>query len=271
MSVMSDIDISLIVVNYKTDYLLIKFLNSLDKFQPSISYELIIVDVKSDGLSNKNLPIYGFNKVTYLRFDDNVGYARACNAASSIAIGRNLAFFNADTSFINSDCIDLCSNYLDINPEVGAVGPLQVNSIGHGAQVTHAGIVGTNSRPETRGWKSVRIENFMDTIEVINISGSAYFTPSYIWREMMSCRMYSEIVSSMLGAPDGAFLPTPHFYEETYYSFHLKKHNYKVVYLGSAKMIHEWHKSSPVGSQVSNLRESKKIFELACEYHDIEC
>jgi GT2 family glycosyltransferase len=271
MSIASTIDISLIVVNYKTDSLLVRFLNSLDKFKPNLSYELIVVDVQFDGSHNKNLPIYFLDKVTYLRFDENVGYARACNAASLLATGRNLAFFNADTSFMNNDCIDLCSSYLDEHPEVGAVGPLQLSSSGHGALVTHAGILGTNSKPQTRGWKSNHPTKFMDTIEVINVSGSAYFTPSYIWREMMSCRMYSEIVSSMLGAPDGAFLPTPHFYEETYYSFHLRKHNYKIMYLGSAKMVHEWHKSSPVGSQVSNLRESKKIFELACEYHDIEC
>ena len=41
---------------------------------------------------------------------DNCGYARACNSGAYLNQdrARNLAFFNADTRFVDNNCVDYC-------------------------------------------------------------------------------------------------------------------------------------------------------------------
>jgi GT2 family glycosyltransferase len=254
-------DLTIVVVNYHTDVLLRRFLNSLATYEPKCSYEVIVVNVESSTIANAATD--HLQNVKFITFEDNVGYAKSCNAAARMATGRNIAFFNADTAFKNSECVDICSEYLDEHPDVGAVGPLQTSSTGY---VTHAGITGTNRQRIDRGWKSRSPQKYSDTIDCISISGSAYFTRMSTWLEMRECPTYQTIVP----LAEGAFLPTQLYFEETWYSYHLRGHGYRVVYLGHATMIHEWHKSSPVGSQSRKIREAGEQFKLACDLHGLE-
>lgn len=249
-------DFSAIVVNYHTDDLLDRFLDSWFQFEPPIESEVIVIDVETDGRSMKH-------QVGYISTPDNVGFARACNLGATYASGRNIGFFNADTRFLDPTCVEYCSIYLDSNPDVGAVGPMQVDSKG---KLTHAGFIGTERTMKARAWQSPHSRQFRVEDEVVSVSGSAYFTRMSTWNEMTQCDLYRQ------AAPDavGAFLPTPHFFEETYYSYHLRGHGYKIMYLGTVKMIHEWHKSSPVGSQRANYQISRRLFNTACDLHSLE-
>jgi GT2 family glycosyltransferase len=251
-------DLGIVVVNYHTDDLLVRFLKSLEKYKPSCSIDIVVQDVEKE----VDFPISS-HYYTYNRYEENIGYAKACNLGALDLDVRYLGFFNADTEFVDSDCLDVCVDYLDSHEDVGAVGPLQVDS--HN-RVTHAGITGTHSAPKHRGWKSHNPDRYRDRIECITISGSAFLTPAKVWREMMECSVYKDAF------PDatGALLPTPLYYEETGYMYHLFSHDYKVMYLGDAKMIHEWHSSSPVGSQVKKMKTSQGIFRDFCDKHGIE-
>lgn len=249
-------DFTAVVVNYHTDNLLDRFLDSWFEFEPLMDCEVIVMDVETEGRSLGH-------DVGYVSLPTNVGFARACNLGATFASGRNIGFFNADTRFINPTCVEYCSKYLDEHQDVGAVGPMQIDSKGN---ITHAGFVGSEKRMRPRGWQSPHMRQLRIDDEVVSVSGSAYFTRMSTWKEMTKCSLYRK------AAPDsiGAFLPTPHFFEETYYSYHLRGHGYKIMYLGTVMMIHEWHKSSPVGSQNANHRISKKIFDEACEIHSLE-
>ncbi len=69
----------------------------------------------------------------------------------------------------------------------------------------------------------------------------------------------------------GAFLPTPHYYEETWCSYFARHLGYNVVYDGSVSIGHSWHKSSAVGGEAdSKFKESQSIFRKACDYMGIE-
>jgi hypothetical protein len=83
-------------------------------------------------------------------------------------------------------------------------------------------------------------------LDVPTVSGATYFFRRRMWDAVdVTVRCTAR---SLLDA-EGAFLPTRHFYEETYCSYHARLHDWRVVYLGTAKMIHLWHRSSTVGSQ----------------------
>lgn len=75
-----------------------------------------------------------------------------------------------------------------------------------------------------------------------------------------------------LAAPDteGAFLPTRHYFEETYCSEHARAHGWDVMYAGTVNMIHEWHRSSPQGSLGQDIwDESEAMFLRALAMHGI--
>ena len=152
------------------------------------------------------------------------------------------------------------------NPEWAALGPKQVNAEG---LITHAGIFGDNKNPSHRGWKSIDSGQYDDVLEAVSISGSAYFVKNELWRQMTECDLYK----NHFPEAEGAFLPTPHFYEETWLSYHLREHGYKVMYYGESKIVHLWHQSSdPKSKEIyEKMLTSRSIFRNACEFHSIEC
>jgi len=255
------IDLKLIVVNYRTYELLEAFVDSYMEFASrEYATALTIVDVDPDGSGDWFSP----QGNELVRLEENWGYARACNIAASIGEpSRNIAFFNADTRFIDHKCVDSCIRFLDENNSVGVVGPLQYSSSG---KATHAGIFGSNTHPSMRGWHQRVSNEFRNNQMAVSVSGSAYFTKRSVWNEMMECEIFKE----QFPESTGAFPPFPHFYEETLYSYHVRDHGYEVWYLGEAEMIHEWHKASPVGSQSENYYIGQRGFRAFCDAHGIE-
>ena len=64
-------DIAIVVVNYNTDQLLQKFIDSLKKYEPKSTYDLIIIDVDSkDNKKAESLKNSGYNVHS---FSSNVG------------------------------------------------------------------------------------------------------------------------------------------------------------------------------------------------------
>lgn len=252
--------IDLIAVNYKTYPLIQRFIDSYEKYKPAVDSRLIIIDNESDPESVESL-----NRHSALIFSSaaNHGYSGACNAGAARGDSEYLAFFNSDTEFVNNTCVDLCVQYLEEHPDTAVVGPLQYSS---DRKVTHGGIVGSLDAPKHRGWLSPNIDRYRDVLpEVVTVAGSAYFIRRSIWNEMRECPVYME----MFPTATGAFPPFPHYFEETLFSYHVQGHGYKCAYLGEAEMIHQWHKSSPVGSQDKNFRYGQKLFREFCDMHGI--
>lgn len=252
------VNLDIVVVNYKTDTLLKRFLSSVEEFYPSLVDRVLIYDVES----NKN-----WDNWSFFSNPANCGYAYACNhgallVANDLPQSEYIAFFNADTKFIDSQCIPLCLEVLS-DKSVGAVGPMQVDSSG---RVTHAGIGGTLRKPRHLGWKSLKPELHRKNRDVISVSGAAYFTKRSVWAEMTDCPIYQKLFPGV----DGGFLPTPLYYEETGYSYHLIAHDYKIKYVGNALMLHEHDMSpAPYSVKVDFANQSRKIFRQFCDVHHI--
>jgi len=257
-----------IVVNYHTDELLYEFLRSYREFVDQDYRRLVVVDVEGDPARSfesrwRDMPVSN-----WLTDTENCGYAQAVNwavSSQSESDFDNIAIFNADTKFIDHFIVDSCVDLLDSNDDIAVVGPMQFDSQG---RITHAGIFGTNDKPFHRAWLSRDKDAHRYVADCVSVSGSAYFIKRKVWDEMFNCHLYKEI------DPDskGAMLQTPHYYEETYLSYHVREHGYRVVYNGEAEMIHEWHKSSPVDGEVDSkfMPISQSIFRKACDYHDIK-
>lgn len=249
------------VINYKTYDLLQAFIDSYEQFKPKTESHLTIIDVDSeDGFDDLKIPSDAWS----VRSDWNLGYALACNYAGFNSDADVLAFFNSDTRFVDNECVDYCVDFLVSNPDVGIVGPLQYDST---FRATHGGIFGTLEKPQHNGWRSPRLQELRFDRKAVTVSGSAFFIKRDLWSELTNCSIYASMFPDVIGA----FLPTQHYYEETGCAYHAQAHGKEVWYLGNAEMIHEWHKSSPVGGEVdSRMGEAKKIFVDFCDAHGID-
>jgi len=192
----------------------------------------------------------------------NEGYARAINYGVDLGSAPYLAALNCDTQFLVGQTYPIVQ-YFEDHAEVGVIGPRTTDL---NNRLTHAGIFRTPAGHDAhRAWLNKDISNFWDVrTDVTTVSGATYFARRTMWQELTCCPIYQRV------APEarGAFLPTDHFYEETWCSYHARKHGWQIAYLGTSHMIHEWHRSSPQGS--IPMKEARALFRHACAAHGIE-
>lgn len=259
--------VDIIVVNYRTPNDLRGFVRSLEKNRPKVPHTLTIVNVaptQEDHATAWDLMSSNIGNWDYVFSSENVGYGTAVNNAGARRSLPVIAAFNADTR-IQNGVVESCYKALMRNPEWGILGPRQVDS--HG-KIVHGGIYGSNSSREDRSWKKQATEtNFTEVKSAVTVSGSAFFIKRDIWNRLTECPLYQEAAP---GAK-GPFLPTPHYYEETYCSYHARDHGWDVVYYGAATMTHKWHQASRMGGYAEkSLKRSRTMFREACDLHGIE-
>ncbi len=205
---MSGVDV--VCVNYKTTSLLNNFINSFNR-SSLLEKDLYIVDNdpdENDVNINKSISKDAF----YLYSSENIGYAKACNLGANWSElntnGKYIAFFNSDCVLLEDTLEKMINGMDDLNLDIA--GPLQYN---RNFKVTHGGIFGSHEEPKHRGWRSANLALFRDVKKCISVSGSAYFIKRSVWNALRDCPLYRDVVPE---DTCGAFLPTPHYWEETF-------------------------------------------------------
>lgn len=197
---------------------------------------------------------------------NNVGYARACNSLAASSSGEIIALCNADIWMYASDIYHIDQIFKN-NNDIHLLGPKQRDEIG---RITHGGIFGTLEAPQHRGWRQSDPDDILyrSRERAVTISGSAYFIRRNVWDDLTKCQQYQDVAPNALGA----FLPTKHYWEETYCSYHAQAHGYNVFYEGAVSIGHSWHASSPINGPMDHpdvIEESRSTFRNACDYHNI--
>jgi GT2 family glycosyltransferase len=268
--------IDLCIVNHNTRAQLQRLLDSLhsDVNSPNGAlnkkWNLYITDNDS---SDDFIPWIRQSQEKYLidrlYLKENVGYSHACNYMASKSNGDVLALLNGDVWLTSTDVANI-QDIFDNNPDIHILGPKQRDEKGF---ITHAGIIGTNTAPKHRGWREHDPYDLLykDRVECVTVSGSAYFVRRDVWEAMSNHPEYKKIAPNAMGA----FLPTPHYYEETWCSYFARHLGYNVVYDGSVSIGHSWHASTPKpGEGVSHADKyfpiSREIFRKACDHFGIE-
>jgi len=121
-------DISIVILNYKTKKLLKQCLKGLRLYPPQYSYEIIVVDNHSqDG--SAELVREQFPEVKLIVTDDNLGYHKGNNLGIVAASGKYIALLNTDIAVMDQS-FDKMYDFMEINPQVGLVGPKLKNPDG---------------------------------------------------------------------------------------------------------------------------------------------
>ncbi|WP_428087781.1 glycosyltransferase family 2 protein [Candidatus Thioglobus sp.] len=126
---MNNIDLSIIIVNYKSWGVLQQCLDSFNQYPPKINYEIIVVDNDSkDGelatFSEKN------PSAKFVSNSGNHGFSSGCNLGVEISTGQYLLFLNPDVVLTNSPAIDKMYHFSEYNPSVGITSCRTINPKG---------------------------------------------------------------------------------------------------------------------------------------------
>lgn len=262
--------IDLLLVNHNTQGKLERLLDTLHKDDDGESWKLYLADNGStDGSKYWLLNNASRYRIERVHMNVNIGYAAAVNGLAKRSNSRYLAAINADTWFHTEDVAAIIERF-KTDDNIAVVGPKQRDE---DYNIRHAGIVGSNVNPKHRGWAALDHydQAFRDVIDCVTVSGSAYFMRRDIWDEMTRCPLYRSALRKVGKGADGAFLPTQHYYEETWYSYHVREHGHRVVYDGNISIGHTWRASTGASPKLREyFKESKKLFVIACQTHGIE-
>ena len=115
------IDISVIIVNWNTNELLLDCVGSLYSTTRNASFEIIVVDNAStdgsvDALRKK------FPQVQTIVNPANFGFAKANNIGIRKAKGRYICLVNTDVKALDS-VLDKMRAFMESHPEIGAIAP----------------------------------------------------------------------------------------------------------------------------------------------------
>jgi GT2 family glycosyltransferase len=120
------IELSIVIVNWKSRGFLENCLTSIHAHCDSPDYEIIVIDNASyDGC--KEMLESRFPDVIFIQSNENLGFARANNLAYNKSRGRNILFLNPDTE-IQRHALRTLLKALQTIPDAGMVGAKLLNS-----------------------------------------------------------------------------------------------------------------------------------------------
>ena len=126
MQAHEDMDLSIIIVNWNSKEYLEKCIESILLWTIDIRYEIIVIDGASfDGCGEMLQRC--FPQARFIQSKENIGFAKANNAAFRESSGRYILFLNPDTELINP-AINIMFDYIRKAPNNGAIGCKLLNA-----------------------------------------------------------------------------------------------------------------------------------------------
>ena len=113
-------DVSVIVVNYKTRDLTLQCLRSLFKYTYGVKMEVIVVDNASQDDTPYSIR-REFPQVRVVESQENLGFGKANNLGNTYAIGKYLFLLNSDTIVIHN-IVRQFFEFMEIHPEYVSCG-----------------------------------------------------------------------------------------------------------------------------------------------------
>lgn len=124
----SEMDLSIVIVNYNTALYLKSCLRTLTLYTDNLNYEIIVVDNFSPERDIEKLS-KDFPRVKFIFSEENNGFGAGCNIGARNAAGRYILFVNPDVIFMDNINFLLFS-YLEKNSNVALISPVYLEEDG---------------------------------------------------------------------------------------------------------------------------------------------
>lgn len=225
-------DVSIIIINYKTTKLSISCIESIFEKTKGIDFEIILVDNDSQDNSLQVLKEKFNNKVIFIDAKENLGFGKANNLGAKYASGKYLFLLNSDTLLINN-AIKILFDFIENNLNVGIVGGNLFDVNGKPMHSFKYNQFDLNSLKVCGFFKSLKHKlsgklpnwEFNDTKKPMQIEG--YITGADL--------MIRKSVFDEVGGFDKDFFM---YFEESEMTYRVKKLGYNVFSVPDAQIMH---------------------------------
>jgi N-acetylglucosaminyl-diphospho-decaprenol L-rhamnosyltransferase len=250
-------DLSIIIVSWNVSGLLADCLESIKSNLGDLDAEVLVVDSGStDG--SPDMIRERFPWVTLLAQRENIGFTRGNNIALKIAQGRHLLLLNPDT-LATGDALVQMVRYLDENPKVGIVGPRTHHPDGSTQSTRRRFPTVPLAFFESTWLQAYAPKSWLDRFYVRDAPDDAVVDVDWVQGSAMMVR--HEVYQQIGGLDEGFVM----FSEELDWCKRVKDAGWRVVYLGTAEIVHHGGKSteqvaarSHIHFQESKLRYFRK-------------
>ena len=127
-SIIFDLKVSVIIVNYNVKHLLEQCLHSVLKAASGLQVEVWVIDNASTDDSKTYLPPK-FPEINFVWNQENLGFSKANNQAMSQVSGDYVLFLNPDT-VLPEDTFQKCISFFEQHESCGALGVRMVDGSG---------------------------------------------------------------------------------------------------------------------------------------------
>ena len=119
---------SIIILDFFKSRRVCENVESILKQKVDFPYEIIVVDNSANPENAKKLdPIRKYPEVTVFINETNLGYVKGNNRGVQRAKGDYIVIVNPDIIWKDEDSFQKMIDYMDAHPEIGVLGPKQIN------------------------------------------------------------------------------------------------------------------------------------------------
>ena len=270
MDVSETMDVSIIIVNYHSEPMIIDCVRSIQEHTRSLNYEILVVDNGSTEKKENEHFQFLREKVRWIPVGDNLGFGKANNLGATHARGKYLFLLNPDTVLMNN-AVKILFDYLEANPETGIAGGNLYSPdekptgsfclrFDDPAEEIKASKWGTILKKKL--WEKCGTNTSRPFASSFNYSNSPIPVAYIYGADMMLSRgLFEEI-----GGFDPAFFM---YYEEEELTWRVHQKGYQVICVPSARIIHLEGATQKVGATFSERQfrmrmNGKLIFYKKC-------
>ncbi len=250
--------LSIVIVSWNVADLLETCLQSIDATCPPET-EVIVVDSASSDETVARVR-ESFPKVTMLAQQTNVGFSRGTNIGLAAAQGANLLLLNPDTKLL-PDAVPHMLAYLEAHPHVGIIGPRTLNPDGSVQSTRRRFPTPLLASLESTWLQPLAPRRLLDAYYVHDAADDATVEVDWV---QGSCLMARREVYVRTGGLDEGFVM---YSEELDWCHRAKDAGWKVVYLGSAAIIHYGGQSSGQVLAATHIRFNQSKLRYIRKYH----
>lgn len=255
------VDLSIIIVSWNVCDLLAACLDSIiTTTWDRLELEIIVVDSASSD-NTVSMLRDRFPWVRLMPQKENLGFTRCNNIGLQAASGRHLMLLNPDTEIIGEALVTMV-NFLDAHPAVGLVGPHTLNSDGTTQSTRRRFPTPLVLFFESTWLQPYAPRSLLDSYYIANGAGDEDII-EIDWAQG-SAVMARRAVYEQIGGLDEGYVM---YSEEVDWCKRAKDAGWRVVYLGTAHIIHHGGKSSEqvvarshILFQQSKLRYTRKYY-----------
>lgn len=226
-------DVSIIIINYKTFELTNNCIDSIFRYCSSVNYEIILVENGTAEFNQQNVSHWG-DKVKLVVSQENLGFAGGNNLGIKQANGKYILLLNSDTYLID-DAIFPTFQYLEKHNEVGVVSAKLIYPDGRpqsaaqrfpSIQYKIIELLRLQKMMSKRAAGKLLLGSFFDYDETVAVDWvwGAYF--------MFPKRILLQLPNQQLD--DTYFM----YFEDMQWCMDIRKLGYQIHYFAEAKVVH---------------------------------